>query len=644
MTITNEICAYAGKILRINLSNGDISTEPTAKYAREWLGSAGIAIKILYDELKPWVTPYEPANKIIFGTGALMGTPTPGANKMTVSTRGPMTGGWATGASDTYLGGELKCAGYDLVVVEGKAHGPVYLWIDDDRVEIRNASHLWGKTTWQTLEMIRKELGDDTLHTLSIGPGGENLVRGGCIIHDQGRGIGRCGSGAVMGSKNLKAIVARGTGGIKVADGKRLLDISTALRKRYKNAKCMKPMQKYGTLCILDSKQATCGGNYKNFQELVMPEDFAEAIRPEKTIEKYEVGRVSFPGCPIGCGRVLHFTDGPYAGLRTETNQWEVLSVLQMRLAVREPQFMFKANSYCNQLGVDVDLAGGAIGWAMECYEKGIIDEKDTDGLKLKWGDAGVILELIRKIAYREGFGNILAEGCARAAEIIGRDSSYYALDIKGQDLYETCRGANAWCLGVCTSTRGGGHTTGAAVVETLPGLDVAKATEIYGVEGVEKAQEYDGKAEITVFTESLHRVNNCLGICHMNTAWFDLDFMSLPEIAELYSAATGWETSVEDLKQSASKQINLEKAFNLRFTNFDRNDDMPTLRDLTEPIPTGNLAGWKLEEDKYNKMLDEYYDLHGWDRATSFPKRETLENLDLGYVAIELEKIGKLG
>ena len=185
--------AYAGKILRINLSNGEISTESTLKYAREWLGASGIAIKILYDELRSWTTPYEPTNKLIFGAGPLIGTTAPGANKMNVSTLGPMTGGWASGCSDSwYVGGQLKYAGYDSIVIEGKAHMPVYLWIHDDYVEIRGASHIWGKTTWETQETIRKELADNTLHTLSIGPAGERLVRGACIIQGRGRAFGRC--------------------------------------------------------------------------------------------------------------------------------------------------------------------------------------------------------------------------------------------------------------------------------------------------------------------------------------------------------------------------------------------------------------------------------------------------------------------
>ena len=642
MTGNNRIYSYAGMTLRVNLSNGTIKKEPTLKYAREWLGSTGFAIKILYDELKSWVTPYDPANKIVFGTGTLMGTPAPGACKMSASTLGPRTGGWASGCCDSYVGGELKCAGYDTVVIEGKAHQPVYLWIQDDTVEIRDASHLWGENTWQTLDILRRNLKDPSLHVLSIGPAGENVVRGACIIQDKARAFGRCGTGAVMGSKNLKAIVAKGAGSIKVADRDRFMEVVRGIREMFKTARNLDDMRNYGSLHLMEKKQGVSGVNYRNFQETWFPEAMAEKIDPKKSIEKYMVARQNFPGCVIGCGRHLYITEGPYAGLVTEANQWEGAVTLQGRFAIEEPTFMFKANAVCNQLGLDIDAAGGAIGWAMECYQRGILNEKDTDGLKLQWGDAGVALELIRKIAYREGFGDVLAEGCAKAAEIVGRDSQYYAMHIKGQDLYETCRGTLAWCLGTTTSTRGGGHTTGA--IEMLPGVDLAKAKSIYGVDNPDKILEYEGKAKMTAYMEAVHRMNNCLGICHYNTIWGNLDLIDLLQMAELYSAATGWETSVEDLKRMAEKQLNLEKALNLRFTNFDRKDDMPTPRDLSEPIPTGPAAGWKMDPEKYNRMLDEYYDIHGWDRETSFPTRETLVNLGLEYVADDLEKIGKLG
>jgi aldehyde:ferredoxin oxidoreductase len=561
---------------------------------------------------------------------------------MSASTLGPRTGGWASGCCDSYVGGELKCAGYDTVVIEGRAGKPVYLWVRDDFVEIRDAEHFWGKNTWETLEIIRRELNDPSLHILSIGPAGENLVRGACIVQDRARAFGRCGTGAVMGSKNLKAIVAKGSGAIKVAQPEAFMAAVHQVRNLFKSARGIDEMRRYGTLKLLSPKQAVAGVNYKNFQEVQFPEAVAAAIDPKKSIDKYGVAKQNFPGCPIGCGNHLHITEGPYAGLSTEANQWEVVSSVQGRLAIEEPTFMFKVNALCNQLGLDVDAAGGAIGWAMECYQRGILTEKDTGGLKLHWGDAAVVLKLVEKIARREGFGDILAEGAAKAADLVGRDSGYYAMHLKGQDLYEPCRGNLAWCLGTTTSTRGGGHTTGA--VETLPGMDFEKMRALYGVDNPDKVLEYEGKARMVVHMEAVHRVNNCLGICHFNTIWANLDLIDLPHMAELYSTATGWQTSVDDLKRLAERQLNLEKAFNLRFTHFDRKDDMPTPRDLAEPIPTGPMAGWKMDREKFNGMLDEYYDLHGWNRKSSFPTRKTLVGLGLEYVADDLEAIGKLG
>lgn len=646
----NDQFSIAGKILRVNLSNGEVRTEPSGVYIKEWLGGSGSAVKILYDELRSWVTPYEPANKLIFSVGTLIGTSAPGACKMNVSTLGPVTGGWASSCCDSYFGAQLKYAGYDILIIEGKARCPVYLWIHDEgKVEILGAEKLWGKTTWKTLDEIRNSHDDNNLHILSIGPAGENLARGACIIQDTGRAMGRCGTGSVMGSKNLKAIVARGSGSIKIAQPDRFLAAVRTSRRIFKDHPATKIMRKYGALCLLPPKQACSGINFKNFQESTFPDDAADRLDPRHQVDAYEVKKQSFPGCGLGgCSRWLHFTEGTYAGLECESCQWEAISTLQGRFGILdEPAFAFKANALCNEYGLDIDSAGGAISWAMECYQRGIIDETKTDGLKIKWGDAGVALELIRKMAYREGFGNILAEGSARAAEILGLCSDYYAIHMKKQDLYENIRGAMAWGLGTTTATRGGGHTTGAVWFETTGlGPNVEKAQKIYGVdnEAISNPLAYDGKAKMVTYQEILHRVINCLGICIYNTITFNMDFLDLPEIAEFYSAATGWETSVDDFKKIAMRQLNLEKAFNLRFTDFDRKDDMPPSRELLEPIATGPLAGWAIDEEKWNNMLDEYYDLHGWDRATSYPTRETLVSAGLDYVADELQKIGKLG
>jgi len=641
----DRMFSIAGKILRVNLSNGEIRTESSEKYHREWLGASGIAIKMLYDELGPSVEPYSPLNKLIFSAGTLLGTPAPGANKMCVSTLSPMTGGWGSSHADSYFGAQMKYAGYDLLVVEGKANKPVYLWIHDQgEVEIRDASTLWGLTTWDTLAKIREIHRDKDLHIISIGPAGENLVRGACIIQDTGRAMGRCGCGSVMGSKNLKAAVAKGTGIVEVADRERFRSAVVNYRKHLMTHPAGQMLRKYGALGILEAKQAVSGINYKNFQESSFPDEVVSQIDPRKMVDKYQERRVSLPGCGVGgCSRFMYFTEGPYSGLRCESPQWEAVSTLQGRFAVTEPSFVFKANAYCNELGLDIDSTAGAISWAMECYQRGIIDEKDTDGLKLNWGDAGVVLHLMKKIAYRQGFGNILAEGSTRASEILGRDSGYYAISQKKQDLYENIRGANAWALGTTTSTRGGGHTTGAIWFETVGGLNVEKAKKIFGVDTVDKPLAYEGKARMVTYQEALHRTINCLGVCIYNTITFNMDFLDLPELAELYSSATGIEISPEDFKRHAMKQINLEKALNLRFTEFDRKDDLPPPRELNEPIQSGPVKGWQIDVKEYNKMLDEYYDLHGWDRSTSFPKRQTLIDLGLESVAHDLEKIGKL-
>ncbi len=635
---------FTGKTLRINLSTRKISVEDNSIYFRDWLTSSGYAVKILYDELKDWVTPFDPANKIVFSAGALIGTVAPGACKMNISTLGPVTGGWATGSSDSYVAMELKHAGYDAIIVEGRSYNPCYLWVTDEAVEIRDASALWGKTTWETLDAIREELGDNKLHIISIGPAGERLVRGACVIQDRSRGFGRCGTGAVMGSKNLKALVCKGRQPIKVADPDRFMQVAAKNRKKILDCPETERFRKYATLGIFQHKQDMGAIPYKNCQESVFPEDTDVSMDPAKVIDKYTVVNQSFPGCPIGCGRHIEITDGPYKGLVSEFNHWESFGTIVGRCAVTEPTFVVKVTAHCNQLGVDFNLAGGAIAWAMECWQRGILTKEDTDGLELNWGDEAVILELIRKIAYREGFGDILAEGSKRAAEIIGRGSGYYAIHIKGQDLYECLRGSNAWALGATVSTRGGGHTTGTCGYEQAMNIDKDKAFKVLGIPNVEDPLSYEGKAEVTYLFEILHKVNNSTGICHQNTIYNKLDYMDVADIAELLSAATGVELTKDDLGEIVQRQINLEKAFNARFTRFTRKDDLPTLRDQTEPLRKGKMDGWKLDMDKYNGMLDRYYELHGWDKVTAYPKRSTLEKLGLGYVADELESLGKLG
>ncbi len=639
-----DLYAYAGKMLRVDLNSRSFSCEPTAKYAREWLGGSGLAQWILYNELKPWVTPFEPANRLIIGAGPLVGTLASGSNKMSADSKNPLTSGVGSSNADSFFGQELKFAGYDHLIFQGKAHRPVYLWIDDDHVELKDASHLWGMSTWEVDDAIKQELGDERISTISIGPAGENLVREACIIHQKARALGRCGLGAVMGSKNLKAVAVRGSGPIELAEPERFMEIVSEHWELFRKNNASKRFEKYGTPGVIVPKQETCGIPYKNFQELVLPEELYKKLDVEDLNNKYKVRHLGYPACPQPCSRYFRVNEGPYAGFEGEGFQFEAMANFCGKMAVWDPTFQIKFNAYCNQLGLGIDLPAGTIAWAMECYQRGILNSSDTDGLKLEWGDAGVILELTRKIAYREGFGDLLAEGCAKAAEITGKGSEYYAMHIKGQDLYEVIRSAIGWGLGACVSTRGGGHVTSSPGCETMGTVDKNKAFELWGVTTANQPTAFEGKVKMVGYFERFHRVCNALGICHFCTTWMDVFLPGFPEIAELYSAATGWKTTAEDLRKATTRILNVEKAFNLRHTNFDRKDDYPPLRDLSEPIPSGRFAGFQLTKEKWDKLLDEYYEMNQWDKKTSFPTRECLEGLNLKQIAEDLEKIGKLG
>ncbi len=648
----SELYGYSGKILRIDLTTGRASIEPTARYARNWLGGSGLAQWLLYNEVKPGVAPLEPANRLIIGAGPLNGTLAPGASRVSADAKGPLTGGVGSSNSDGHFSAELKFAGYDSIVFEGRAERPVYLWIRDDHIELRDASSLWGKTTWETDDLIRHELRDERIQVMCIGPAGEHLVRGACIIVNKGRACGRCGLGAVMGSKNLKAIAVRGIGAVRLADPKRFMRAVDAARKAFAHEDETSRFIRYGTLGLLEGKQATCGLSYKNFQYLDLPEDAFTRLRRaiDEWQDHYRVRIVGYPACPRPCDRYFRIDRGPYAGLECPGTQVETLQSYAGKLAVNDPEFVIKINAYCNQLGLDVDSPAGAIGWAMECYEKGILKESDTDGLSLNWGDTNLILELVRKIVYREGFGNILAEGCFRAGRLLGRESEYFALHVKGQDLYEAIRSSIGWGLGVCVSTRGGGHTTGAPATQALEAAvrvdeGLAKLVEkTYGVRSLGDRLASEGKVELVGYFERLHRVNNALGVCHYVTTWVHPSYLGFPELAELYSAATGWETTEDELKRSAEKILHVEKAFNILHAGFGRHDDYPPARCLEEPVPRGSIAGFRLGREKWDRLLDEYYEMHDWDMTTGFPTRLALEALDLGPIADDLEKAGRLG
>jgi aldehyde:ferredoxin oxidoreductase len=645
--VKNEkIYAYTGKILRIDLSTGVIATEPTIKYIKKWLGGRGIGQWIMYKEVKPWITPFEPANRITIETGPFNGTLVPGACRSSLSSKNVFSHGVGVVNVGGHFAPELKFAGYDLVVIQGKSRKPVYLWIDDDCVELRSAEDMWGRTTWETDDFIKTQIGDESVQVISIGPAGENLVKAACVIGNRNRAAARCGLGAIFGSKNLKAVAVRGTGSIEVAQPERFMETVDVVRDKIDRSPFLNkesPIRKYGTDGIFIETNEANSIPYKNFQDVYIPPESARKLDPE-FILKYKVRDFACFSCPVSCSQFLRIDKGPYAGLATEGIELEDAMNFGGKLAIDEPQALIKAHSLCNQLGLDQDNATGAISWAFECYQRGILRQKDTDGLKLEWGNYEVVFELLRKMAYREGFGNLLAEGSRHASEIIGKDSGYYAITMKGQELFEETRMPIGWGLGVCLATRAGGHTTATPQYEMSAQVPEIReiAKRVLKVETFEPTS-YKDKPKLVIHTERYQELMHCLGTCITPSSWMDPEIMSLVQIAELYSAATGWETGTGELIAIADRVLNLEKAFNVLHAGLSRRDDYPPDRCLREPIKSGPFKGFALSKEEYDKMLDEYYQLRGWDPSTGLQTRKCLEDVDLEMVADDLQRAGGL-
>ena len=628
------------KVLWVNLSTGEIRRSPAFEYSERFLGGRGVNYWLLLKGLLPQVSALDPENILVLGTGALVGTSIPGANRLNIASKNVLTGGIGSGSASGYFAPRLRQAGYDHLVIQGRAEKPVYLWINDDQIEIRDASHIWGKTTLETERAIREELGSD-VRVVSIGPAGENLVKSACIIVDPldfSRAVSRCGLGAVMGSKRLKAIAVRGTNPIHIKNEKRFVEIAEKISDKIANSDIMKKLKESGTLYAspYDAEPV------RNFQDGYPGPEVAEKVCGRIFHEQYETKRIPCGFCPVECCHAYEVGEGTYAGAVTNKLEANTLADFGYRLNVNYAPAVIEAQALCNQYGLDIDNTSSVIAWAFECYQKGIISQKDTDGLRLEWGNHQAVIELIKEIAYRDGFGDILAEGCYRASKIIGRGSEKYCVHVKGQDLMEEIRYAKGWALGVVVAERGGTHTRGAPLTD-LSGVPSEVGEEMWGVPTSNDPTSYTGKAKIVAYYERFHAVLDSLGICYNTTNWMEPGLPGPEDYAEAFSAASGLEISSEDLMKIGEQIHNIGKAFNILHAGFTRKDDYPPKRLLEEPVRSGPFKGARLSQEEWDKMLDEYYELHNWNKETSWCTRKGLENLGLNDVASLLKTAGKL-
>ena len=596
---------YKGTILRVNLSTGDIKPSPIPdELVRKYIGGRGLSAKILYDELDPKVDPLSPDNKLIFATGPLTGTNAPSGGRYEVSCKSPLTGTITGANSGGQWGAHLRMAGVDVIIFEGKAEKPVYLQITDGEYELKSAEKLWGLDTHKTTDTLQSELGKD-YRIACIGPAGEKLVRMACIINDKHRAPGRGGVGAVMGSKNLKAIAVKGTQKVEVADEEAFKKArEDALKKLKENSVTAEGLPTYGTAVLVNIINENGMFPTRNFQTGVFPE--ADKISGETMAETILTKRAACFACPIGCGRVTEVKAGKYKSAG-EGPEYETIWAFGSQCGISDLEAIAKANYLCNELGLDTISMGSTIGCAMELYEKGKVS-KDAAGRELNWGDPDVIVELTEKTGKREGFGDDLAEGSLRLAEKYGAPE--ISMSVKGQELpaYDP-RGAQGQGLQYATTNRGGCHVRGYLISPEI--LGIPEKLDRFSIEGKE--------VWVKNF-QDLTAVIDSSGMC-----LFTSFALGAQEYAALLASATGIDWTGDELMVIGDRIWNVERLFNIK-AGFTAEDDTLPPRLLKEPMPEGPSKGYVVQLDK---MLPKYYEVRGWD-ANGVPTKEKLEQLGI--------------
>ena len=632
---------WAGHILRVDLSSGKTRKEESDSYVDEFVGGRGLGQSILFRALGPDAEALDPRNPLILAAGPLTGTLAPGSGRLSLSGKNLLTGGIGSSNVGGHFGPELKYAGFDAVGIEGKSAESVYLLIEDGKASLRSARRLQGKTTWETEEVLRQSHGK-TARVLSIGPAGERSAPVACIIADRARAAGRCGFGGIMGSKNLKAIVARGSLPVEVADPDGFLALVEKARAQIFSTATIQRLRTHGTCGSVGRANASCTIPFRNFQDDHLDEKKLELVARSVFQESYQVRNLSCMGCFFQDTFFYEAKEGEYAPLRLEGFHQNLVWNFVGKLEITDPQAVLAIQALCSKFGMDIDNTSGAIALAFDLFEKGIIGEKETDGLKLNWGNHRAVTRLIEKMAYGEGFGAVLNQGCYRAARAIGKGAEEFAFHIKGQDLAEAIRADKGWALGTVVAPRGGGHLNGATMTGMMR-ISPEESMAVFGTPYGGEQDTYRGKAKVVYWYELFKSAVDAVGLCYFPSKWVDLRFLGPAEYAELLGAATGKRFTGDDLMYLGRKVHNIEKAFNTLHAGFGVEEDYPPKRFFEEPVKSGPYTGALFTRDEWQTMLEEYYRLHEWDPKTGLQTEAILKELGLGFVLEKLAKAGKV-
>ena len=630
---------YNGKILHVNLTSGELEVEePPLEFYRKYMGGSAMGMYYLLNETSPGVDPLSPENVLALCVSVITGTPISGQSRLTSVAKSPLTDCVGDSQSGGFFPAELKFAGFDGIIVKGRAENPVYLWVHDGEVELRDASHLWGRITGEAEAMLQEELGDNRIEVLQVGPAGENLVRFSAIISMSNRAHGRTGMGAVMGSKNLKAIAVRGKKKPSIADRKGLMKLTRWGVKAYPDSDTF-GLGKYGTAESTGPQNFEGGLPTFNFNSGVF--DGWEPIDGTTMYDTILVGadrgmqntkgRDTCYSCTIRCKRVVEITEGPYkVDPHYGGPEYETSSTFGNYCGIDDLAAIAKANEICNKYGMDTISCGASISWAMEAFHEGRIGLDDTSGLDLSYGNAESMVKLTGMIARREGFGDVLAEGSARAAEKIGRGTEEFLITSKKQE-------------------------APAHMPQVKPSLSVIYAVNPFGSDhqssehdagyrsypermeqiGLTNAQEKmafnDEMMNFALTTQYLYSAMDSINVCQFvyGPAWQLYDAKQLVEVTR---AITGWDVTLEEMMELGERRLNMLRAFNAR-EGIGREEDKLPEKMFKKALKGGRSDGYKVDREQWNKMMDVYFEKAGWDVATGTPSQEKLESLGLEWV-----------
>jgi aldehyde:ferredoxin oxidoreductase len=634
------------KIAYIDLSTGKIETKPIPlEIRKKFLGGRGLDAYLLYNHTEKGIDPLGPKNTLMISGGILTATCASATARTHVMAKSPLTELLGSANMGGFFAPELAWAGFHHLVIKGKAKNPVYLWIHNGDIEIRDASHLWGKSVTETQWAIRKELNDEDVKCAVCGPAGENLVRYANVMTGIKNSAGRTGMGAVMGSKNLKAVAAKGTMDIKIAHPREALDYNKRFIDQIVSAKVNQTQGTLGTPFIWGATNSWGGIRTRNFQYNQC--EYADDIEPERldeiateTMGPYHM--TGCFGCQVHCRAQFRIPSGPYAGKYDEGPEYTSQGAFGGEPDCKNAVTILTGNYLVDQFGMDNLETGSLISWAMELYELGILTSKDTDGLDLRFGNDEALLEMIERICYRKGWlADTLAEGGIRAAEKIGKNSFDYLIQVKGMNnLHSDERATPALALNIATASRGSDH------LRSRPAIDLYHLPEevlrkIYSspvpYDGPLSSEhtEYVGKPWEVFWQENCYMGVDCLGICKYHTTFLGATLPNFEDWSRVLYYNTGLEMSPKEIWDVADRCNNMERLFNLR-EGLTRNDlkkgDMLNHRYFDEPCLRGapDVIGAKIDREKFNKMIDEFYEHHGWDE-NGVPKPETLKRLGIG-------------